>query len=441
MIPIVLCGGLGARLWPLLKKKPFYNFFKTENLMDKCLKRLEGFEPLFVVSTEELKTDLEKTLKNYKAQVIYEPVGKNTAVSIALACHLLSKNKKKEIVGIFPSDHFIEKELKFQKLLSKAIQLAKKEHKIITFGIPPSNPCSAYGHIQMESKNQNSVKKAIAFLEKPSITQSAGLIKKGALWNSGIFIAPLELLIEYFKTHLPQLWEQILNLKDNSISSTYKQLSPISFDKGIMENIKDYFCLRCDVGWHDLGSWDRIAVWDQKFPGKLNNKACAVEKDAKSNFIFSSESKSIAVIGSKNNLVINGGNGLLISKKGQSESVKQLNFEKTGWRKKPWGWDRILLKEEYFQYKQLKIEPGHQLSYQSHKHRKEHWLIVEGQAEVLINDIKKTLQSNEHIFIEKGVKHRLKNSTDSSILVLEIQVGHCFDEEDIIRYEDDYGRV
>ena len=340
LIPVVLCGGAGTRLWPLKGKKSFYNFFKTGSLLDLCLKRLKAFEPIHLLCTEELKPELEQSLKgkNYKTQILYEPLAKNTAISVAWLCYLLSKKSAQPInpiLGIFPADHFIEKEQKFQKLLSKAWQLAQTEQKIVTFGIASNEPSSAYGHISVKKNNrEGEVKKAIAFVEKPSLSQSTLLIQQGTFWNAGIFIAPLQVLIQQFKTHLPQVWNSpfliIKNLKP-SLLSIYKKLKPISFDKAVMENIKDFLCLPCDVGWYDLGSWEAIARWNQKFPGQLNNPENILTEE----------------LGTK-------------------------------WRVTPWGFDRILFKEEGFQYKQLKIKPGHQLSYQSHKYRKEHWLIITG---------------------------------------------------------------
>ena len=452
MIPVLLCGGSGSRLWPILKKKSFYNFFGKDNLLDMSLKRLKDFEPILMVSVEELKKNLEETLKEkkYKTEIIYEPEPKGTAVAIALACHSLIRNKgqaiKEEIIGIFPSDHFIERELEFKKLISMGVQLARTEQKIITFGIPPSAPsCLAYGYITVEKSKQMLIKKAVGFVEKPTRAQYIALLKGEYFWNSGIFLSPLKLLIQCFERYLPHLWKQILCLKDNSIQSIYKNLDIISFDKAVMENIKQHFCINCDVGWSDLGSWDRIAEWDQKFPGKLNNKAFTTEKDSKTNFIFSSEDKTVGLIGVTNSLIINEKNSLLVAKKGQSENVKlyykEFQKQKKEWVEKPWGAYRVILENSLFKYKELKIKPGHQLSYQSHKKRKEHWLVIDGQAEVFVDDVKRILQTNEHTFIDQGVKHRLKNSTNQMLLVLEIQIGAYLEEDDIVRYQDDYGRI
>ena len=486
MIPIILCGGSGTRLWPLLNQKAFYKLINRQSLLEMTLDRLKKFNPLLIVSVEEQKDHLQKVLKNYKtAQVIYEPCAKNTAVSIALACFLLKeKQKESHIIGVFPADHYIDKKLKFQNLLAKGVKIAKKENKIVTFGCPPSHNSSAYGYIKINNKlKKSSVFKATAFIEKPKAEKVKQLLKNGSLWNSGIFISPVNLLVHYFEKYLPQIWNEMIDLKKQNIyqsglsfasdpsTSTkgqphktekqefsketskfidllnpiYKKFKPISFDKGVMENIRDYLCIPCDVGWTDLGSWERIADWNQKFPGKLNNKGETLEKNSKGNFVFSAEKKSFGLVGVQNQLIINSSDGLLIADKKRLKDISSISKQisqtkKTKWIKKPWGAYRVLLEQELFKYKELKVNPRSQLSYQSHKKRSEHWIIRKGLAEVLIEGKIQKLSPNKHIFIDQGIKHRLKNPTNQPLLVLEIQIGHCL-EEDIIRYKDDYGRA
>ena len=496
MIPIVLCGGSGTRLWPLINQKVTYKFINNQSLLEMTLNRLKKFKAPFIISVEQHKQNLEKIFKNYKnAQIVYEPFAKDTAVSIALALLCIGE-KKEDIVGIFPADHYVDKKLKFQNLLAKGIQIAKRENKIVTLGIPPSHNSSSYGYIKTSHKLKKQAFKATAFIEKPTALKAKTLIKEGSLWNSGIFISPIGLLIQYFSAHLPQLWNEMNRInknihlssfefaiqspsgKPNSqkqkesskkqtagfptktakpthnlLHSIYKSLKPISFDKGIMENVRDYLCLPCDVGWTDLGSWEKIAEWNQKFPRKLNNRAKTFEKNSKGNFVFSSEEKHFGLIGIKNQIIINDSKGLLIADRKQLKDIntinktlckKQLKGTSTDIPqtliKKPWGSYQVLMEQEFLKYKKLKVNPKSQLSYQSHKKRAEHWIVIEGSAEVLIEGKIKRLAPNEHIFINQEVRHRLKNPSHQSLIVLEIQIGQC-SEEDIIRYKDDYGRV
>ena len=494
MIPIILCGGSGTRLWPLINQKVFYKLTKEQSLLEMTLDRLKKFKAPLIISVEDHKTILEKTLKKHKnIQIIYEPLAKNTAASIALACFLLQKNhKSKELIGIFPADHYIDKKSKFQNLLAKAVKTAKKENKIVTFGIPPTQASSSYGYIQAGNKLKKSdVFKAAAFIEKPNTAQAKTLIKRGSLWNSGIFISPVHLLIHYFEAWLPNLWDEIKKIQfeassppfytpskhkspqalieekqlkqtqpieSKNIHSIYKKIKAVSFDTGIMENIEDYLCIPCDAGWTDLGSWEKISEWNQKFPGKLNNPAKTFEKNSKGNFVFSTKEKSFALAGIKNQIIINAEGGLLIADKKHMKNIdvirktvhkkqtKDTNAANSSkkkqrlWIKKPWGAYQVLMEQKFLKYKKLKVNPKSQLSYQSHNKRAEHWIILEGQAEVTIADKIKKLKLNEHIFIDRGIKHRLKNPAKQTLLVLEVQIGHCL-EEDITRYKDDYGRV
>ena len=476
MIPVVLCGGSGLRLWPVSEKKPFYRFFDHHSLLEMSLKRLENFEPILIVSTESLKPALEKILKDktIKTEVIYEPKPRNTACSIALLCHLLSQRKQeKDILGIFPSDHFIGKEPEFQNLISSGIQTAKEERKIVTFGLfprferwaGPEASCPGYGYIKVKNTirvlNHIPVKQACGFVEKPDASTSLSLAKEGNLWNSGIFLCPVDVLIQYFKDHLSHLWRQILRIQENSIHSIYENLKPVSFDKGIMEKISQFLCLPCDIDWSDLGSWDRIAGWDQHFPGKLHNKAHVISKDSNRNFVFSSTNQRIGMIDIQDTLVVHRPEGLLIANRNRGEDVKYIGekFKSLGekpdvkckildkekptkeWVEKPWGAYRVLWTEGFFKYKELKVKPGHQLSYQSHRRRSEHWLVVSGFAEVTLEGNKYKLKANEHLFVAQGAKHRLKNPGEKELLLLEIQIGDYLEEDDIVRYADDYGRT
>lgn len=462
MIPIVLCGGESTRLWPI--KKLFQLRFEKQNLLQKTLKRLQTFETPLIVSTKDLKKYVEQSLES-KEKILYEPIARNTAVSIALACHSL-KNKREVLVGIFPADHFIGEESKFQKLLSLGIQTAKKENQMLTFGIKASSPCQAYGYIRIkkDAVKNSPVKKAFGFIEKPNKFEAESLLKEGCLWNSGIVLSPLSLLIQLFEKHLPLLWESLSHTKDRF--SLYQDLKPLSFDKALMEKMDQFLCLPLDIDWLDLGSWEKIAEKNQKFSSRLHNKAFVFQKNSKGNFVFSTKEKPIGLLDIHDSVIVQSEEGLLIaSKKGIDKNIQHLYKESQKHKpnqktnqittlqetpqetpketptETPWGSYTVIKKTGFFKYKELKIKPGHKLSLQSHQKRKEHWLVIRGQAEASIKGVKKTLHCNEHLFIDQGVKHCLKNPTDQMLIVLEIQIGSYLEEDDIIRHEDDYGRI
>lgn len=459
MIPVLLCGGHGSRLWPLSSDKPFYPFFDY-SLFEMSLKRLKDFEPFTIVSVENLKCTLEEILKNtsYKTEIVYEPEAKNTAASIALVCHLLSKKQRgKNILGVFPSDHYIGKELEFKKLVSTGVHIANSEQKVVTFGIVPQYPSQDYGYIKTEntikSLNGTPVKQARHFIEKPDISEASSLTKEGYLWNSGIFLSPVHVLIRYFKEHLPALWQHITRAEEDlkSIRQIYQNIESISFDQGIMKNLRDFMCLPCDITWQDLGTWNRIANLSSH-PVKFGSKAQVVLKDSNENFVFSTTDKQIGLVGIENTFVINSEKGLLVAKRDMENGVKYISekFKTKGvthgkdkkWVKKPWGAYRVIEGEPGFKIKEIKVEPLQQLSYQSHNKRAEHWIITQGTAEATIEGKIHTLKEGEYIFIAKRAKHRLKNPNPNTLLsLLEVWVGKDSSEDDIIRYQDDYGRV
>ena len=456
MIPIILCGGSGTRLWPV-SAKPFHKFFE-QSLFEMTLKRLEHYEQAIIVSQESLRHPMEIALKKHKnkARVIYEPESKDTAPAVALVCHLLSCEKQsKEVIGIFPSDHFIGNEPVFHEALSIGAEIAAKDKEVVTLGLIPSHPKVSYGYIKVSNTIKQagrfSVKKAISFLEKPDFSKAKALLEEdrdGYLWNSGIFLCRVDILISHFKTHLPDLWEKIT--KDGKdISAAYRDLSPVSFDRGIMEKTGQHICLACnDIDWVDLGSWDHIAEWKESSAKSLNNKAYVASEKSEGNFVFSSKNQPVGLVGIKDTLIVNGEEGILVAKKGMSESVKKVAWQmkqklpSKGERRKecPWGEWSVIGEGEMFKCKILQVKPGHQLSYQTHQKRMEHWIVMSGKALVILDGKSFQLNANEHILIPQGAKHRLKNPGTDWLTVFEIQMGNYLGEDDIIRYLDDYGR-
>ena len=456
MIPVILCGGSSERLWPV-SSKPFHRFFE-QSLFEMTLKRLERYGPAVIVGQESLSHSMENSLKRqkHKATVIYEPESKNTAPAVALACHFLWCEKKfKEVIGIFPSDHVISDESVFHEALLAGADIAVKKGKIVTLGLIPSHPQTGYGYIQvsdaLEEIGDFPIKRVVGFVEKPDFLKAKALLKESdnsTLWNSGIFLCRVDILVNAFETHLPDLWKQITQARKDR-SSVYRDLESVSFDRGIMEKTDQHICLVCkDMGWADLGSWDHIAEWDRQFPGQLNNKARVVSENSEENFVFSSKDQTVSLIGIKDTLVVSGEEGVVIAKKGMSESVREVvrkvkdnpSPDRERAQKTPWGGWSVIGEGDSFKCKILRVKPGHQLSYQSHKKRMEHWIVISGVALVILEGKSFQLGVNEHTVIPQGKKHRLKNPGKDWLTVLEIQVGGYLEENDINRYLDDYGR-
>lgn len=488
MIPVILCGGAGSRLWPMAGEKPFYRFF-DQSLLEMSLDRLQPFSPVFVLGVRDREGVLYQSCLNWgglkkapenskklslklekgrgheerELNLLYEPEAKNTAVSIAFMCHYLNlKGNKGEIIGFFPADHLIRQQEKFYQAILKAISTAQERKGLTVLGVAPSSPCPDYGYIRLSKPLGEEVEKVVRFVEKPDLPTARSFLKEGSyVWNSGIFLAPHEVFIQQFKQYLPELWREVQKIKLDlsNMDEVYKRLQAMSFDKGVMEKAEPVYCVPCEAGWTDMGSWDRVSRLEPEERKRLNSRAHVISKDSHNNFVFSSFPENIALLGVQNKIVVHGRQGLLIMEKGESEntgfvaeqakersflstawSAKEGDLIKTSWVKKPWGDYKTLYEGDGLKCKMIRVLPGHRLSCQSHKNRTERWLLKSGTAEVYLNGKMFSLTAEQVVFIPRGAKHRLGNSSSQVCEILEIQMGDSLAEEDIVRYEDDYGR-
>ena len=333
--------------------------------------------------------------------------------------------------------------------------MALSKKRIVTLGLTPLKPLPNYGYIKTKKlhckENDIFIYESDSFLEKPDTNKAQSLIEEGnSLWNSGVFISSVDLLIECFKEHLPELWKVIETMPEDRCCH-YKNIEAISFDKGIMENISEYLVLNTDLKWRDLGSWDDIADLHEEKNIELGIEPSVVSKDSQRNFVFSEKNESIGLIGIKDSLIVSGSEGLLIAKRGTAQGIKNLigSFKKMGGDSqgkehsivlKPWGRYEILYSSLPFKVKLLYMNPNERLSYQSHQKRKEHWIIVSGTGEITLNEKVQEIKAEDYVIIPQGQKHRLKNTGKKELIVLEAQFGVLCVEEDIIRHEDDYNR-
>lgn len=456
-IPTVLSGGSGTRLWPLSRTKlpkQFCEIFE-ESLFKMTLKRLLPLGSPYVVTNQSMKVLTELTTAELKiphSQIIYEPKANNTAPAIALLCRILElQNKSQAIVGVFPSDQLIQNETSFQNAVELAT-LSAEQGQIVTLGIKPTYPATGYGYIEVDSKillNQGplNVRTTKGFREKPSEDTAEGFIQAGNFfWNAGMFIFKVSTLIEAFKTHLPELWAAMAELKvdQSNLNEIYAKTPNISIDYGIMEKAKNQTCIPVDLNWSDVGSWDEIA--------KVFPSSPSVEVEAKDNYVFSKTDRNISMVNVSDLIVVDTPDALLITKKGSSQNIKKvvekliqennLKAHEHPYEFRPWGKFEILRDTDFFKSKVIQVNPGQQLSYQSHSKRAEHWVIIKGHPEVTLNDKIHTLNPGESIYIPLEAKHRIKNPSKNELVeFVEVQVGTYFGEDDIVRYQDDYKRV
>lgn len=462
MIPVVLSGGSGTRLWPVSRAqfpKQFNELF-DESLQSATLRRLSRFSEPWILTSMKLKDFTEKKTKEagFKiGQFIYEPSGKNTAPAIALLCKILEQKKQtSEIVGIFPADHLIEREDVFAAALELA-EASARENKIVTLGLKPTEPATGYGYIQTEKqpynyKKQMSSYSVLKFHEKPNLQLAKEFIRDGSFyWNAGIFIFPVHLMIEMFEKFQPQIWDALSGLKEDlsNIREIYSLMPSISIDYAIMEKLSsdNLLCVPCNPKWSDVGSWDAVAeVYERSGRSRGN----PIEVDSKNNFVLPKKDKTYAFVGIDDLIVVDTEDALLIAKKGETQNVKlvvdrlkkekpRLAIEHT-FEERPWGKFEILRDQSHFKSKVIQVDPYQQISYQSHAQREEHWVITKGVGEVVLNDQVIPVKAGTYIHIPLGAKHRIRNTGAQPIEFIEVQLGSYFGEDDIVRYQDDYQR-
>ena len=330
MIPVILSGGEGKRLWPLSTSelpKQFCPIF-DEPLQAKTIRRLLPLVKPWIVTTQSLRSPTVKTNETFNIpneNVLYEPMGRNTAPAIALICHAFAqKHMHNEIIGIFPADHLITKNETFISACLFAEKWAAKG-KIVTFGIKPSFASTGYGYIEIDpdaddKQDKNSIHFAKRFHEKPKAEKANEFIKSGRhFWNSGMFVFRVSTMISQLEKHIPQTWQALGELKSDlsNLETIYAKLDPKSIDYAVMEKSEDIFCIPLDMGWSDVGSWDEIARIKES-----KSKSPHIYSEDTSNYIHPIPGKKYAILGAQDLIVIDTEHGLLICKKGESEKLK-----------------------------------------------------------------------------------------------------------------------
>ena len=471
-LPIVMSGGSGTRLWPVSRSKFPKQFCELldQPLHTLTLKRLQKFQPPMIVTSIHFRdlTESDLRINSFKTEkVIYEPEPKNTAAAIALACRYLEiQNRSEQIVGVFSSDNIIQDESAFYAAVDAAAKTAEK-NQIVILGIKPNKPETGFGYIQVQDRAVGTqISTAVLkFHEKPSLDLAQTFLNEGTyFWNAGIFIFKVSKMIELFKRFEPEIWSAVSALDESfsDLKSVYSKIKSISIDYAILEKLSptELSCVTCDIGWSDLGSWDALADARNSIQNDQSNQI--VEVSARGNSIVGLPDKKYSMVGIDDLIVVDTVDAMLICKKGESQKVKQVvdklkanikpniqsniknNSQKITeehvFENRPWGRFEILKNESHYKTKIIRVDAGQKISYQSHDRRSEHWILVRGSATVIINDKEISVTSGEHIYIPQGAKHRIINSTNSIVEFIEVQVGSYFGEDDIVRYQDDYGR-
>ncbi|MGZ3796656.1 MAG: mannose-1-phosphate guanylyltransferase/mannose-6-phosphate isomerase [Pseudobdellovibrionaceae bacterium] len=452
MIPVILSGGSGTRLWPVSRAnfpKQFCDLFE-DSLQSLTLKRCQSLGPVWIITGEGLKTLTEANLKDLHLSgvtTIYEPVAKNTAPAVALLSQLLvQRGLGEEVAGVFPSDHLIQNTEAFYKAVREAEKLAL-QNKIVTLGIRPDHPATGYGYIQKDFHSN----KVLKFHEKPSLEKAEKFLISGDFfWNAGMFIFKAKIMLEKFQKHQPDIFKIVTQLKADlsNLREVYSQFQNISIDYAIMERLgsEELACVPADMMWSDVGSWDAVA---QVAEGHAATKS--LEVNGHDNFVFGRQGKVYSFVGTEDLILVDTVDALMVVKKGESQEVKQVveTLQKQGsmltkdhvFEKRPWGAFEILRDAAHFKSKIITVNPRSQISYQSHSKRAEHWIITQGQGEVVLDDQVIPVMAGSHVFIPVHAKHRIRNTSEVILEFVEVQVGSYFGEDDIVRFQDDYKRT
>ncbi|RAI10975.1 MAG: mannose-1-phosphate guanylyltransferase/mannose-6-phosphate isomerase [Candidatus Melainabacteria bacterium] len=456
MFGVILAGGSGSRLWPLSRElypKQLLNLCAEKSLLQSTFEMLNKFIP----ASEIISVTNSKHQANVKMQlgdlcespvILAEPLSKNTAPAIAICVkYILETSDKDETILVVPSDLLIKENEKFKQTVISA-QKYVDEGKIVTFGIKPTYPETGFGYIHSVDN------KVTKFTEKPDNETVLTYLKdENYYWNSGIFMFKVSTIMKELETHCPDIMNILQNIKcsDNKISFTeFDKMPNISIDYALMEKSDNIAMVELQSDWKDLGSWKSIYEVSPKDENNNVFVGHVLDKDSKNSFVYSS-SKLVATIGLEDTIVIETEDAILACKKDKTQEVKQIyetlkqqhdgtqKVHKTVYR--PWGFYTVIAEGKGFQTKIIHVNVGQKLSVQSHNHRSEHWVVLSGMAKVVLEGKDHILSPGHSVDIPIKAIHSLQNPFEEDLEIIEVQKGDILSEDDIIRYEDMYGRA
>ncbi len=463
LVPVIMAGGSGTRLWPLsrsLYPKQFLPLASDKTMLQETILRLSGLEtaPPVTICNEEHRFIVAEQLKNIDrlGPIILEPEGRNTAPAVALAAYVVV-DQNDPLLMVLAADHVIHDEMAFTDAIKKAIPLAY-QGKLVTFGIVPQSAQTGYGYIE-RGKSVGSGFEVNKFVEKPNKeTAQAYIDSKNYYWNSGMFLFRASRYLEELKRHRPDMAAACRASLDGTTTDLdfirvnndeFLKCSEDSIDYAVMEKTRDAVVVPLDAGWSDIGSWS--ALWDiTEKDGNGNAIRGDVITEATKNSLVYGGERLIATLGLEDIVIVDTKDAVMVAHKDKVQDVKEivkrlkadarseLQLHREVYR--PWGKYDSIDKGERYQVKRITVKPGAKLSVQMHHHRAEHWIVVSGTAEVTNGDKIFLLAENESTYIPIGVVHALKNPGKKPLELIEVQSGSYLGEDDIVRFEDLYGR-
>ena len=466
--PVLLCGGSGTRLWPLSRKsypKQFSALMGATSLFQASAARLAGpdYAAPVVVTADAFRFIVTEQMAQAgiaTGAVLIEPAGRDTAPAVLAAALHLAATDPDGLMLVAPSDHVIPDSDAFNATVAAAVPAAQAG-QLVTFGISPNRPETGYGYLEMAAAPTGEITPLPlkAFVEKPDAQTAAAMLVEGRyLWNAGIFLFSVKSIVAAFNTYAPDMVKAVQAALDAAKSDLgFTRLDPaawegaeaISIDYAVMEKADNLSVVPFTGRWSDLGDW--AAVWRETETNGVSLSGPATAIDCTNTLLRSEvEGQAIVGIGLDDIVAIAMPDAVLISHKGRTQEVKQavaaLKEKKAPQAEtfpkdhRPWGWFESLVVGERFHVKRIVVHPGAALSLQSHHHRSEHWIVVEGTAKVTIDDVVKLVTENQSVYIPLGAVHRMENPGKVPMALIEVQTGTYFGEDDIIRYEDVYAR-
>jgi mannose-1-phosphate guanylyltransferase/mannose-6-phosphate isomerase len=466
--PVILAGGTGSRLWPLSRElypKQLLQLTDTTSLLQTTVLRIaqiqEMLPPIIVVGEEHrfiTKSQIDELHIVKEYTILLEPLGRNTAPAVAGAVEYVVENGGDDatIMLILPADHLVKNEQQFHKVVKKAAKLAM-EGLVVTFGIEPQHPETGYGYIERGEGNA-----VLSFKEKPDLATAKDYIEKGNyFWNSGMFAFSARTFRQEMEKYAPEILSCMAEAAGEGKSDqrffrldgeAMSKCPSDSIDYALMEKTSKAAVVAADLGWSDIGCWQ--SLWDvlekdsdgNIIQGRPDN---LIIKDTK-NCLIRSDDRLVATVGLEGTLVVETADAVLVAPLSRSQEVKKIvehlkeqgrkefRFHRTVYR--PWGSYTVLEEQPRYQMKRITVNPGQKLSLQMHHHRHEHWVVVTGTARITNGESVSLIYENQSTYIKAGDLHRLENPGVIPLELIEVQIGSYLGEDDIVRFDDDYGR-
>jgi mannose-1-phosphate guanylyltransferase / mannose-6-phosphate isomerase len=468
LIPTILSGGAGSRLWPVsreLHPKPFIRLADGQSLLQKafvrgaCLRETAGMLAVtnreFYFKTRDEFDEVNES--RLPVSFLLEPFGRGTAAAIAAAAHQVREvHGGGAIMLVLPADHLIADDRAFAEAVSRAAQLAEAG-RLVTFGIRPDQAHTGYGYIEASGND------VLRFVEKPSAEAAKSYLDSGRfLWNSGMFCFAAGALVEQLQRHCPDIAESVAHCHAVSPAPADarmpRELDPAAFGKvrvdsidyAVMEKSGDVAVVPCDIGWSDIGSWTALGDLAPSDGQGNRLEGSAVLHDVSGCYIRSAD-RIVGAVGVRDLLIIDTPDALLVADRSRAQDVKHVFTELKArgheahrlhrMVHRPWGAYTVIEEGPGFKIKRIEVKPGASLSLQSHRHRSEHWIVVSGLATVVNGDSEMQVAENESTFIPAGNRHRLSNQDERPLVIIEVQSGSYLGEDDIVRFDDRYGRA